>query len=63
MSDVRRIGLPMQKAADYLGISIVTLRRWADDGHIECFRTPGNQRRFPQEELDKFLETLRSDKS
>ena len=35
-----------QKAAEYLGVSIGTLRRWDDQGKIKTIRTPGGQRRF-----------------
>ena len=43
------------QAANYLGISLATIRRWNDTGHIEALRTPGGQRRFTQETLDRFL--------
>jgi len=36
----------VQQAADLLGVSATTVRRWADSGRIACRRTPSDQRRF-----------------
>lgn len=33
-------------AAQILGVSISTVRRWEAEGHIVALRTPGRQRRF-----------------
>ena len=41
-----------------LGVSIGTVRRWADDGYLEGFRTPGGQRRFNSEQVDTFVASL-----
>lgn len=46
------------QAARYLGVSLATVRRWADAGYISCYRTPGSQRRFSRRQLDEFLESL-----
>ena len=54
-----RLGLTASQAARHLGVSISTLRRWSDAGHVQAYRTPGGQRRFSVEELDAFLESLR----
>mgnify|MGYP005649714597 FL=1 len=35
-----------KEAADYHGVSIQTLRRWANNGKIQFIRTNGNHRRF-----------------
>jgi excisionase family DNA binding protein len=43
------------QAARYLGVSLATIRRWTDAGHISCYRTPGGQRRFSREQLDTFI--------
>ena len=40
------------EAAARLGVSIATLRRWANAGHIVSVRTPGGQRRFRSSDLD-----------
>jgi excisionase family DNA binding protein len=54
-----RLGLTASQAARRLGVSISTVRRWSDAGHLEGYRTPGGQRRFSVEQLDAFLELLR----
>jgi excisionase family DNA binding protein len=54
-----RLGLTASEAARHLGVSISTLRRWSDAGHLQAYRTPGGQRRFSVEQLDAFLDSLR----
>jgi excisionase family DNA binding protein len=54
-----RLGLTASEAARHLGVSISTLRRWSDAGHVQAYRTPGGQRRFSVEQLDAFLDSLR----
>jgi excisionase family DNA binding protein len=46
------------QAARYLGVSLATVRRWTDAGHIGCYRTPGGQRRFSREQLDDFVTSM-----
>lgn len=46
------------QAARYLGVSLATIRRWADAGYLQCYRTPGAQRRFSRRQLDDFLQSL-----
>ncbi|MHB1467581.1 MAG: MerR family transcriptional regulator [Solirubrobacteraceae bacterium] len=46
------------QAARYLGVSLATIRRWTDAGYIDCYRTPGAQRRFSRRQLDDFLASL-----
>ncbi len=36
----------LSQAAALAGMSISTLRRWADEGRVPSFRTPGGHRRF-----------------
>ena len=50
-----RLGLTVSEAAELLGVSENTVRRWADAGHIDAYRTPGGQRRFSTEAMDAFL--------
>jgi predicted site-specific integrase-resolvase len=38
--------VPLRKASSELGLSANTLRKYADDGIIESYRTPSGQRRF-----------------
>jgi putative resolvase len=45
MSISRRL-VPIGEAADALGASIATLRRWETEGKISAERTPGGQRRY-----------------
>jgi len=45
-------------AAQHLGVSIATVRRWSNAGHLPGYRTPGGQRRFTVEELDAFVDSL-----
>jgi excisionase family DNA binding protein len=47
--------LTSSQAARYLGISLATIRRWADAGKIQYWRTPGGQRRFSREECDSLV--------
>ncbi len=37
------------------GVSISTLRRWADEGRVPAFRTPGGHRRFRVADLQRAL--------
>ena len=45
----------VQQAADLLGVSASTVRRWAADGRIPCQRTPSGQRRFLPDDLERAL--------
>jgi excisionase family DNA binding protein len=54
-----RLGLTTAQAARHLGVSLSTIRRWSDAGHLAGYRTPGGQRRFTTEQLDAFLDSLR----
>ena len=55
-----RLGLSTSEAARHLGVSLSTVRRWSDSGHLRGYRTPGGQRRFTVEQLDAFLDSLQS---
>jgi excisionase family DNA binding protein len=54
----RQLVFTSSQAARYLGVSLATIRRWADAGHLSCYRTPGGQRRFSREQLDGFVASL-----
>ena len=58
-----RLGLSTSEAAQHLGVSLSTVRRWSDAGHLRGYRTPGGQRRFTVEQLDEFLASLEQDTS
>jgi len=58
-----RLGLSTSEAARHLGVSLSTVRRWSDAGHLRGYRTPGGQRRFTVEQLDAFLESLTQGRS
>jgi excisionase family DNA binding protein len=51
----KRSWVRVQQAADLLGVSPSTLRRWGDSGRVECRRTPSGQRQFPTDELEGFV--------
>lgn len=57
----RRLVFTSSQAAGYLGVSLATIRRWTDAGHISCYRTPGGQRRFAREQLDTFVSSMYRD--
>jgi excisionase family DNA binding protein len=56
--NANRLGLSTSQAARHLGVSLSTIRRWSDMGHLRGYRTPGGQRRFTVEQLDAFLSGL-----
>jgi excisionase family DNA binding protein len=53
-----QLALTVSQVAQRLGVSIGTVRRWADAGHLEGFRTPGGQRRFNAEQVEAFVASL-----
>jgi excisionase family DNA binding protein len=53
-----RLSLTASQAARHLGVSISTVRRWSDAGHLQAYRTPGGQRRFSVQQLDDFMDSL-----
>jgi excisionase family DNA binding protein len=57
----RRLVFTSSQAARYLGVSLATIRRWTDAGHVSCYRTPGGQRRFSRDQLDHFITSLHRD--
>jgi len=59
-SEDRQLVFTSSQAARYIGVSLATIRRWTDAGHIACYRTPGGQRRFSKDQLDGFIVSLQS---
>jgi excisionase family DNA binding protein len=47
--------LSLGEASRLLGVSQGTLRRWADDGRLRVFTTPGGHRRFAREAIERLL--------
>jgi len=56
-----QLAFTSSQAAAYLGVSLATVRRWSNDGHLRGYRTPGGQRRFSRAQLDGFLDSLTGD--
>lgn len=54
----RRLALTTSEVARRLGVSLGTVRRWADQGHLPSYRTPGGQRRFSDEDVAAFVASL-----
>jgi molybdopterin-binding protein len=55
MSDQIRIG----RAAEMVGVSIETLRRWATDGRLRTTRSSGGQRLVPLDEVRRLTAARR----
>lgn len=45
--------LSIGKAAELLGVSVGTLRAWADKGLVHAIRLPSGYRRFTREEIEE----------
>lgn len=52
--------LSLGPASQLLGIDPDTLRRWADDGRVPAWTTPGGHRRFDRAALQRLVEQRRS---
>ena len=52
--------LRVRQAAELLGVSASTVRRWADSGKVASRRTPGGQRRFARADLAALLPPARA---
>lgn len=52
MEDKEKL-ISIGEAAEYLGVSIDTLRRWEKKGKVTTYRSPGGHRYFKPEDLDK----------
>ncbi|HET7678076.1 MAG TPA: helix-turn-helix transcriptional regulator [Candidatus Limnocylindrales bacterium] len=48
-------GLRIGQAAELLGVSVETLRRWAAEGRLATERSRGNQRLVPLAEVSRML--------
>ena len=52
--------LTAKEAADYLRVSLYTLRRMERDGSLIPYRTPGGHRRYSLKMLNEYLENSRT---
>jgi len=52
--------LSLGEASRILGITPGTLRRWADEGQVATFVTPGGHRRFPRSVIESLVPHLRA---
>src|SRR3954453_12995760 len=43
------------QVATLLGVGEATVKRWADAGEIDCFRTPGGHRKFRLRDVTAFV--------
>jgi excisionase family DNA binding protein len=51
--------LSVGQAAEFLGVSTASLRKWSDQGLVPVYRTPGGQRRYSPADLQRFIESMR----
>lgn len=49
----------VSEAADFIGVSAASLRKWSDKGLVPVYRTPGGQRRYSPGDLEQFLASMR----
>lgn len=47
--------LPLGRASRLVGVDPDTLRRWADEGRVEVYHTPGGHRRFQRRSLERMI--------
>lgn len=53
-----------REVADLLGVGVSSVKRWTDEGRLECLRTAGGHRRFETSEVERFRrETSRGETS
>jgi excisionase family DNA binding protein len=52
--------LPLGAASRLLGVDPDTLRRWADEGRVPAFTTPGGHRRFERAALERLIAARRT---
>ena len=48
--------MTLSETATLLGVCPTTVRRYTKRGVLNCFRTPGNQRRFKLSDVLSFME-------
>ena len=50
--------LGVAAAAQRVGVTVSTLKRWADEGRVSCLKTRGGHRRFRGADVDQLLEGM-----
>ena len=56
--------LNSKEVSDILGVNISTLKRWTDNGTINCHKTPGGHRKFTMQNVrDYYKENKKASKS
>lgn len=45
-----------EEAAKILGVNVSTIKRWTDEGKLECIKTAGGHRKFLMEHFARFVE-------
>lgn len=53
--DTERFDLTPQQAAEYLGVNVATIKRWASKGKLVGWKTPGGHWKFRRSDLDALL--------
>ena len=51
--------LSTSEAARIIGVGTTSVKRWADDGLLDCVKTAGGHRRFTRDSLDRFIRLQR----
>jgi excisionase family DNA binding protein len=51
---MRTAALSSTEAARILKVNTSSVKRWADEGKLPCFRTPGGHRRFERSHVEQF---------
>jgi excisionase family DNA binding protein len=54
----RRKPLSIGEAADELGVSVATLRRWADAGTVPMIQLPSGYRRFRPQDIERLRQQM-----
>jgi excisionase family DNA binding protein len=57
--DRQRFRMTARQAAEYFGVSIVTLTKMEKEGELVPFRTPGGHRRYSLEVLEEYAQSKR----
>jgi len=57
--DRKKFRMTARQAAEYLGVSLVTLRKMEKEGELVPFRTPGGHRRYSLEVLEEYVQSKR----